>query len=102
MKNFILLVALTFAICGNVYGQTKKIVEGGIVNGKATYLPQPEYPQEAKDFCASGVISVEVEIDGKGEVISAKAISGDELLHKSAVETAKKAKFQPTTNRRWY
>ena len=56
MKNFILLIALTFAIFGNVYGQTKKIVEGGIVNGKATYLPQPEYPQEAKDFCASGIL----------------------------------------------
>ena len=99
MKNFILLFVLTFTIFGNVYGQTKKIVEGGIVNGKATYLPKPDYPQEAKDFCASGIISVEVEIDGKGDVISAKAISGDKLLHKSAVEAAQKAKFQQTTNR---
>ena len=65
MKNFILLIALTFAIFGNVYGQTKKIVEGGIVNGKATYLPQPNYPQEAKDFCASGKVKVEVLIDEK-------------------------------------
>lgn len=93
MKNFILLLALTFATFGNVHGQTKKIVEGGIVNGKATYLPHPDYPQEAKDFCVSGTISVAVEINEKGNVISAKAILGDKLLRQAAVEAAKKAKF---------
>lgn len=99
MKNFILLLALTFTIFGNVYGQTNKIVEGGIVNGKATYLPHPDYPQEAKDFCVSGTISVAVEINEKGDVISAKAISGDKLLHQAAVEASQKATFQQTRNR---
>jgi len=94
MKNFILLVALTFAVFGNVDGQAKKIARGGIVNSRATYLPKPYYPQEAKDFCAIGKVEVEILISENGSVIEAKAISGDELLRESAVEAVKKAKFR--------
>ena len=71
-----------------------KFINGGIVNGKARYLPKPNYPQEAKDFCASGKVKVEVLIDEKGDAISAKPISGDKLLQEPAVEAAKKAKFK--------
>jgi len=74
----------------------EKILKGGIINGKASYLPKPDYPQNAKDFCASGKVEVEVLIDEKGDVISAEAISGDELLRDSAVEAVKKAKFNST------
>ena len=94
MKNFIFLIALTFAVFGNVYGQAKKAVKGGIVNGRATYLPKPDYPQEAKDFCVSGKVEIEVLIGENGNVIKAKAISGDELLRDSAVKAVKKAKFR--------
>lgn len=75
----------------------KKIIFGGIVNGKATYLPAPDYPKEAENACAGGKVEVEVLIDEESEtVISAKAISGDELLRDAAVEAAKKAKFRRT------
>jgi len=93
MKNSILLIVLTFVIFGNVFGQEKNAIKRGIVNGKAVSLPKPNYPQEAKDFCASGLVEVEVLIGQDGNVIEAKAISGDELLHASAVEAAKLAKF---------
>jgi TonB family protein len=66
-----------------------------IVNGRASYLPKPLYPQKAEDFCVGGKVEVEVLIGEKGTVIEAKAISGDELLQDSAVEAAKKAKFAP-------
>ncbi len=94
MNNFILLLALMFTIFGNVYGQAKKIIKGGIVNGRATYLPQPDYPQAAKDFCASGKVEIAILIGENGNVIEAKAISGDELLLDSAVKAVKKAKFR--------
>lgn len=71
----------------------------GIVNGKATNLPKPAYPQHAKDFCAAGQVKVEVLISEDGGVISAEAISGDELLYESSVEAAKKAKFTPNQAR---
>lgn len=72
----------------------EKIARGGIVNGKASYLPKPGFTEEAKRFCASGKVEVEVLIDEKGDVPSAKAISGDKLLQESAVNAARKAKFR--------
>jgi len=100
MKSFQLLLLLLitiFAVQINfAQGKGRKLVIGGIVNGKATQLPKPDYPQEAKDYCASGKVEVEVLINEDGKVISAKAVSGDELLQNSAVEAAKKAKFSPT------
>lgn len=73
-----------------------KIPRKPILNNLSLSLPKPDYPQEAKDLCADGMVSVEVEIDEKGDVISAKAVAGDELLRESAAEAAKKAKFRVT------
>lgn len=64
-----------------------------VLNGAARYLPKPVYSPEAKEACAAGAVSVEVLIDENGDVISAAAVAGDELLRASAVEAAKKAKF---------
>src|SRR5262245_46555534 len=89
----ILLVILS----GVVHSQ--RTIDGeklGIVNGKATYLPKPEYPPEAKEFCAGGKVEVKILINENGSVIEAKAISGDELLHDVSVKAVKKAKFSPT------
>ena len=99
MKRFLLILSIIFLLCEfqNVSAQ-KKNITGGIVNAMASYLPKPDYPQEAKDLCAGGQVRVEVKIifkAGEGEVISAKAVSGDELLRKSAKEAALKAKFSP-------
>ncbi len=93
MKLFLWLTILTLLVFSNVFGQEEKIIRGGIVNGKATKLPKPDYSQEAKDFCAKGQVEVEVLIGEDGNVLEAKAISGDGLLYASAVEAAKKAKF---------
>ena len=93
MKYLVLVIVLTWGVFGNAFAQEKKAITGEIVNGKAIYLPKPDYPQEAKDFCAKGQVEIEVLIGEDGNVIEAKAISGDELLHASAVEAAKKAKF---------
>ncbi len=68
-------------------------VKLAIINGRATDLPKPIYPQTAKDFCVGGKVEVEVLVDENGNVIEAKAISGDELLRESAVNAAKKARF---------
>lgn len=99
MKIKIYSAAILLFLCSAqiVFAQ-EKVISGGIVIGKATKLPKPDYPQEAKDFCANGVVQVEVLIDEDGNVISAKAISGDELLRTSAGEAAKKAKFRQTAD----
>ena len=73
-----------------------KPVSGGILNGKATSLPTPVYPEMAKRARTVGLVSVEVVIDVTGKVISAKATSGPALLHAAAENAARQARFSPT------
>jgi TonB family protein len=70
-------------------------VSGGVLNGKAISLPAPAYPELAKRAHATGTVSVEVVIDVSGRVISAKAMSGPELLRETAERAAMQAKFTP-------
>lgn len=74
-----------------------KVVSGGVLNGKATSLPQPAYPPAAKAVRAAGSVSVAVQIDENGNVISASATSGHPLLKAAAEAAARRAKFSPTT-----
>lgn len=99
MKRILQLFTLTILLFAveTTFGQNKeKILSGGILNGKATVLPKPDYPQDAKDLCVGGKVEIEVLVDEKGNVSEAKAISGDELLHDVSVEAAKKVKFSQT------
>ena len=73
-----------------------KPISGGVLNGKATTLPVPNYPPAARSSRASGLVVVEVVIDGSGKVISAKATSGHALLQQAAVQAAQQARFTPT------
>jgi hypothetical protein len=72
--------------------QRKPPVSGGMLNGKAIYLPTPEVPAGE----ASGVVLVQVLVDEAGSVIEARAISGPNHLHAAAVNAARLAKFSPT------
>jgi len=74
----------------------KTIVSGGVVNGKAKYLPVPTYPPPAKAVGAFGKGDVQVIIDESGKVVSATAVSGNPLLRKAAEQAARNAVFSPT------
>lgn len=71
-------------------------VSGGVLNGKAKILPKPFYPTTARNVGAKGSVSVEVEIDEEGKVVSAQAVSGHLLLQNAAVLAARQARFAPT------
>jgi protein TonB len=73
-----------------------KPISGGILNGRATSLPAPTYPEMAKRARASGLVEVEVVIDVTGKVISAKSTKGHSLLMQAAEQAAKQARFTPT------
>ena len=74
----------------------KTTVSEGVINGKATYLPIPPYPQHAKAVGAYGTVHVQVTISEGGKVISAKAVSGHPFLRTPAEKSAWSAKFSPT------
>jgi hypothetical protein len=80
----------------NAQGQTdpkkRAPINGGVLNGKAIYLPMPEVPAGE----AAGVVMVQVLVDEQGGVIEARAISGPNHLHAAAVNAARLARFSPT------
>jgi TonB family protein len=71
-------------------------ISGGVLNGKATSLPQPEYPAIAKTAKASGTVTVQITVDEEGNVVFARSVSGHPLLQSAAVTAARQAKFAPT------
>lgn len=99
-------LVFVLAVCGtSVMGQAApakplpKQISGGILNGKATSLPKPDYPASARAEKASGKVGVQVLIDEGGNVVSAKAVSGPENadLRLAAETAAMAAMFSPTT-----
>lgn len=75
----------------------EQIVMGGVLNGKVKRKPQPEYPSVAKRARGTGTVVVQILVDEKGQVISAKAVLGHPLLRGASEEAALRATFAPTT-----
>ncbi|MEP6913061.1 MAG: TonB family protein, partial [bacterium] len=73
-----------------------KPVTGGVLNGIAISLPAPMYPDAARRFRISGMVTVDVVVDETGKVISAQATSGPAVLREVAVQAALRARFSPT------
>jgi Gram-negative bacterial TonB protein C-terminal len=67
-------------------------INGGMLNGKAIYLPVPEAPSGD----ANGVVLVAILVDEQGSVVEARAVSGPQHLHGAAVASARLARFSPT------
>jgi TonB family protein len=75
---------------------TPKMLSGGVLNGKATKLVKPAYPEAAKVVKAGGAVNVQVTIDEAGNIISASAVSGHPLLRAASEEAARASTFSPT------
>ena len=73
-----------------------KPVTGGVLNGTAISLPAPMYPDAARRFRISGMVTVEVIVDETGKVISALATTGPAVLREVAAQAALRARFSPT------
>jgi protein TonB len=71
-------------------------ISGGVLNGSATYLPPPLYPDTAKRMRTAGVVTVEVVIGENGKVVSANATNGPATLREAAIQAALRARFSPT------
>jgi TonB family protein len=119
MKPKYLTLSLFFTVCLFVLNSAAqvvapKIINGGVLNGKAVSLPKPQYPDEARVAKVGGVVAVQVTIDEGGNVIEAKAIPTrtapkehltveeedqarlKELLEPAAEDAARQAQFSPT------
>lgn len=73
-----------------------RIVEAGVITGRALRLPRPRYPAGAKMGYVSGAVQVGILIGEDGNVISAGVVSGHPSLRPGAREAACDSKFAPT------
>jgi tetratricopeptide (TPR) repeat protein len=64
-----------------------------VLRKAAIELPQPQYPSGARLGGAAGQVQVELIIDEKGVVNTARATSGNPLLFEAATSAARKARF---------
>ena len=68
---------------------------GTLSKQNAVKLAVPVYPILAQRSKIEGRIVVEIELDTEGNVVSAKATNGQQMLKLAAEEAAKKSKFKP-------
>lgn len=74
----------------------KVVFKSHVLNGDAELLPVPPYPQIAKTAGVQGTVNVQIMIDESGKIVSARASSGNPLLHRAAEQAAFRARFRPT------
>jgi TonB family protein len=78
--------------------QPKGVTTARVVNNTSPNfilsLPTPRYPAAARAINANGEVTVKAMMGERGNVVSAKAISGHPLLRAAAVSAAKRAKFK--------
>jgi len=74
-----------------------KLIQGGVVNGKALSLPAPRYSATARSKGVRGMVKVNVLINEAGKVIFACAVEGPRELHYSSEMAAYASMFSPTT-----
>lgn len=67
-----------------------------LVKGKAISLPQPRYPDEARQGRMMGTVVVWFVVDETGKVVQASGRCADPLLVKVSLEAAYKSRFKPT------
>ncbi len=65
------------------------------LQGRIIAAAEPVYPKQAADAKALGLVTVAVEIDLDGNVVSAKAASGSQHLRAAAEQAAVLSKFVP-------
>ncbi len=68
---------------------------GNLSAANATKMVTPVYSAMAQKTNVEGRVTVEIELDDKGNVVSAKAVSGHQLLRGSAEDAARRSKFKP-------
>ncbi len=93
-QQTILAVALVFTFASLTNAQTQIAPADGEQPKVVKAVAPEKYPPAARATKAGGDILVEVKINSSGDVIAAKAISGNPLLKALSVQTARRWKFE--------
>ena len=69
--------------------------QGDEINRRAKSRVQPFYPELARKMSISGTVKIEVTVAPNGTVKEARVVGGHPVLANSALEAAKKWRFEP-------
>lgn len=96
IKAVLLVVLAFFAVVGPVrtYSQQQQAQSEELVRRAKTKV-QPIYPEMAKKFNISGTVKIEVVVGPNGVVKEARVVGGHPVLASSALDAAKKWRFEP-------
>lgn len=75
----------------------KPLTEKDVAEGEPVKRVYPDYPELARILRITGAVDVSIEINKRGKVTKARAISGPEMLRDSAIAAAREWSFAPTT-----
>ena len=105
-KSHILMSAVVLLLVGVMYSQQNQT--NSTTDSQKAVTPEsplkvihrvpPIYPPKAKAKGISGTVVVEAVIGKQGDVLSARAIEGDEIFWDAAVTAVKAWKFEPLTS----
>ncbi len=79
-----------------ILNKNNKVADDDITSSVAK-LPKPEIPQNLKWTKKDGLVNVEFAVNEKGDVLTAKAVSGLAALKKPSETAALESKFSPPT-----
>src|SRR4030095_12097822 len=116
MKRVVSIAAVLVGLTVLAIGQdAPRVINGGVLNGKAVKLPKPAYPAEARAAKLEGTARIKITMDEEGNVISAESSNEpyevvqadgsrvkvdpeyvDPSLIEAAREAALEAQFSPT------
>jgi TonB family protein len=92
---FMLLAMLAIAQTDPTAKPKRLRVSSGVADGLKTHNVQPHYPREAQKQGIEGDVILQATIDTKGNLTSLKAVQGNPILVKAAVDAVKKWKYRP-------
>lgn len=72
-----------------------ELLDAGMLNGRATWLPQPAYPVGRQRLDVPYTVAVEVTLDITGRVVGARAQNGPAALRDAAERAARLSAFLP-------
>lgn len=83
-------------VSGSAANAPPKVINAGVMNGKARKLPKPNYPPEAMNAGVSGKVEMMVYLLEDGTVFAAEPFSGNSLFYPATRKAACEAKFSET------
>ena len=92
-----LLIFLSMALgMGHICLQAQQSQSEDLVR-RAKIRVQPTYPELARKMKIAGTVKIEVVVDPNGTVKDARVVGGHPVLASSALDAAKKWRFEPAS-----